>query len=204
MIVNVKYHLSSGALVALLAVSFLAAPVAAQIPDEFANLQVLPEDISRRELVGIMRNITAGLGVRCSHCPLTFQDRDNDYAAGDKAPKETAREMMAMVQAINGEHINRLTNCGDHNLEVGCVTCYSGRPQSATLDQEMTWAAEEGGYSALEARYNELREDYCGGGSYDFGPGPLEGVAQVMARDDADGDIEEALARGSGAGGSET
>ena len=37
-IVDVRYYLSSGALVALLAVSFLAAPVAAQIPDEFTNL----------------------------------------------------------------------------------------------------------------------------------------------------------------------
>lgn len=185
-IVDVRYHLSSGALVALLAVSFMATPVAAQIPDEFTNLRVLPEDISRRELVRIMRNFTAGLGVRCSYCHLTFQDRDDDYAADDRAPKETAREMMAMVQAINGDHINRLANRGDHNLEVGCITCHSGRPQPATLDQEMTWAAEEGGYSALEARYNELREEYFGGGSYDFGPRPLEKVAQALARDDAE------------------
>jgi len=157
-----------------------------QIPDEFTNLQVLPDDISRRQLIGAMRSFTGSLGVRCSHCHVELTNGDDDYAADDKAPKETAREMMAMVQAINGDHINHLANRGDHNLEVSCITCHSGRPQPATLGQELTWAAEEGGYSAVEARYNELREEYFGGGSYDFGPGPLEGVAQVMARDDAD------------------
>ena len=185
MIVDVRYHLTAGALVAFLAVAFMATPVAAQIPDEFTNLQVLSEDISRRELVGIMRAFTGALGVRCTHCHVELPSGDDDFAADDKASKETARAMMAMVQAINGEHINRLANRGDHNLEVGCITCHSGRPQPATLDQEMTWAAEAGGYSALEARYNELREEYFGRGSYDFGPRPLERVAQTMARDDA-------------------
>lgn len=191
MIVDVRFPLRVGAAAALLALALTAVPVAAQgIPDDFTNLEVLPEDISRRELVGIMRRFSGALGVRCTHCHTVSDDLDSpddDFASDEKAPKEKARAMMAMVQAINGDHISRLVNRGEHNLEVGCITCHSGRPQPATLEQEVTWAMEEGGFEALRARYDELREEYFGRGAYDFGPRPLERVAQAVARSDSQG-----------------
>src|SRR5688500_13932467 len=39
-----------------------------QIPTEFKNLQVLPKDISRADLVQTMRQVATDLGVRCTHC----------------------------------------------------------------------------------------------------------------------------------------
>jgi len=45
-----------------------ASPARAEIPDEFTNLEVLPEDITRGELVSIMRGFAGALGVRCNHC----------------------------------------------------------------------------------------------------------------------------------------
>ena len=85
-------------------------PVAqAQIPEEFTNLKVLPEDISKGELVGIMRGMAGGLGVRCNHC---HQGPDNlqgmDFATDDKESKRTARAMMIMMNAINKDHLAKL------------------------------------------------------------------------------------------------
>ena len=101
MIVDVRFPLRVGAAAALLALALTAVPVpvAAQgIPDDFTNLEVLPEDISRRELVGIMRRFSGALGVRCTYCHTVSDDLDSpddDFASDEKAPKEKARAMMA-------------------------------------------------------------------------------------------------------------
>src|SRR5688500_19371611 len=43
---------------------------------EFKNLQVLPPDITRDQLMATMRSFTRGLGVRCNHCHVvTATDR---------------------------------------------------------------------------------------------------------------------------------
>ena len=190
MIVDVRFQLHAGAVAGLLALAFMAVPAATQgIPDEFTNLEVLPDDISRRELIGVMRGFSGGLGVRCTHCHTVsdnFDSPDDDFASDEKPAKGKARAMMAMVQAINGDHIGQLANRGEHELEVGCITCHAGRAQPATLDQEMAWAAEDGGLDALEMRYNELRDRYFGRGSYDFGSRSLERVAQAMVRNDSE------------------
>ena len=46
---------------------------------------------------------------------------------------------------------------------------------------------EDGGLEALRARYDELREEYFGRGAYEFGPRPLERVAEAVARGDSQG-----------------
>ncbi len=56
---------------AILATFVLAAPQtsAAQFPpDSAVNLEVLPQDIEIRALIGIMRDFAIGLGVRCQFC----------------------------------------------------------------------------------------------------------------------------------------
>jgi hypothetical protein len=50
--------------VALLCVA--AAPLVAQVPDEFTNLTVFPKDIGKRELIGAMRSFSGALGARCN------------------------------------------------------------------------------------------------------------------------------------------
>ena len=51
--------------VALMLVAGLAV---GQIPDEFQNLQVLPKDVEKRQLVDLMKSFCAALDVRCTHC----------------------------------------------------------------------------------------------------------------------------------------
>src|SRR5690349_19410008 len=59
------------------------------------NLKILkPEDLRNR----VMQQYTQALGVNCMHCHV-----QGDFAADDKAQKETARKMIAMVNDINGK-----------------------------------------------------------------------------------------------------
>ncbi len=175
----------------LLATAFASAPSSsaaqARIPDEFTNLRILPEDIQRRELVGIMRNFTFQLGVgRCSFCHKVsdgLDQPDDDFASDDKATKRKARAMLQMVQAINENHIAQLPDRGDPNIEVTCVTCHAGTNRPTTLAQEVTWALADSDIEAMRARYAELRERYFGMGAYNFGTRTLEGVARSLLND---------------------
>src|ERR1043165_4896341 len=75
------------------------------IPDKFTNLQVLPKDISRAELVGLMKGFTGQTGTRCSYCHLGEESNDlstYDFASDARPAKAAARKMMLMVRAING------------------------------------------------------------------------------------------------------
>ena len=61
---SVRSTLASTVLACLLG----AFPAAAQIPDEFSNVQILPKDIPKQQMVEIMRNFSMSLGVRCEFC----------------------------------------------------------------------------------------------------------------------------------------
>lgn len=184
MMIDVKRRGRGLAALAMTALALLPALVSAQgIPEEYTNLKILPEGIQRNELVDIMRGFATGLGVRCSHCHMVsngLDSPDDDFSSDEKPTKLKARVMLQMVQAINQDHIPNLPDRTEPNLEVGCVTCHAGRPRPTTLVQEMTWAIEDGGEDAMRARYAELREQYYGRGTLDFGAGTLVTVAQAM------------------------
>src|SRR5260221_10690161 len=66
-----------------------------QAPPPPQNLQILPKDISREQLLGTMRGFTAGLGVQCNYCHIQEgRGGRNDFATDEKQPKKAARVMM--------------------------------------------------------------------------------------------------------------
>ena len=76
----------------------------AQEQEGYTNLQVLPSDVSRGQLMSVMRGFTGALGVRCSTCHIGEEGQPlstYDFASDDKAAKLKAREMMRMVRTIN-------------------------------------------------------------------------------------------------------
>jgi hypothetical protein len=165
--------------------SFLgAAGVAAQIPEEFTNLQVLPADIGQRELVGMMRGFAGNLGVRCSYCH-TVSDQlnqpDDDFAADDKATKRKARLMLQMVGRINDETLAQLPDRTSPNVSVTCGTCHGGISRPMPIDQEVEHIITGEGVDAALARYGELRERYHGSRAYDFSFRPLNALAERLA-----------------------
>ena len=88
-----------------------ATRLAAQVPDEFTNLKVSAQDISKERLTAVMRGFTEALGVRCSTCHVGEEGQPlgtYDFASDDKPMKLKAREMLRMVQAINGDFLANL------------------------------------------------------------------------------------------------
>jgi hypothetical protein len=144
---------------------------------EFLNLKVLPDDITRPELIGIMRGFAQGLGVRCQHCHVGEEGKplsDFDFVSDAKPAKRQARVMLELVQRINRKVLPEVVVAGGDEaaarpaLEVTCVTCHHGQLRPQTLQQALQAANAQGGTEAVVARYRELREEYYGGWTYDF------------------------------------
>jgi hypothetical protein len=99
------------------------------IPETFTNLQVLPKDITRAQLVPIMRSFSIQLDVPCEHCHLG-EGRDLskfDFASDVRPAKATARKMMALVSAINGPLLEGVGEPAAPGApKVTCFTCHRG------------------------------------------------------------------------------
>jgi hypothetical protein len=99
-------------------------------PNEYKNLQVLPKDISTKDLQKIMVDeFQDGLGVTCGYCHA--QEKDGslhfDYASDEKPAKQIARKMMLMSIEINKNYfqVDRPV-FGSDVLSVTCITCHQG------------------------------------------------------------------------------
>jgi len=105
-----KFAPRSGVLAALVFAATLAPSIArAQWPpDSLVNLEVLPKDIETRELVNIMAGFTRALGVRCQFCHVGEEGMplaQFDFPSDEKPTKGKAREMIRMVETINGDYL---------------------------------------------------------------------------------------------------
>jgi hypothetical protein len=165
----------------------IAVPVSAQIPDEFTNLQVLPEEIGRQELLTVMRDFASALGVRCNHCHVGESGNSlegYDFASDEPEPKQVARAMMKMTYEINGK---LLPTTGRTSLtRVRCATCHGGLTNPVGLKDLLNQVIEDQGIDDAADRYRELRKKYYGSRAYDFGPAALIRVAEKLAETDQD------------------
>ncbi len=98
--------------------------------NEYKNLQVLPKDISTKDLQKIMVDeFQDGLGVTCGYCHA--QEKDGslhlDYASDEKPEKLISRKMMLMSIEINKNYfqVDRPA-LGSGVLSVTCITCHQG------------------------------------------------------------------------------
>ena len=90
-----------------------AEPTAEQ---KFKNIKVLT-GMPASQLMPVMHLMRASLGVRCDFCHVT---EGNRYDLDTKKEKETAREMIRMVFAINKDNFEGRT-------VVTCNTCHRGQ-----------------------------------------------------------------------------
>ena len=175
-----------------LAMLLAPAPAAAQIPDEFTNLQLIPKDIDQRELVMMMREFAGALGMRCWGCHVGEEGPSLagfDFASDDKKEKRVAREMMKMVDGIN-KTVEGIDTGHAGRITVTCATCHHGLEKPESLKDVLARVYEADGVDGALSRYQELREEYYGGSQYDFGVGPLNMMAERIGRG---GDTEDAL-----------
>jgi tetratricopeptide (TPR) repeat protein len=151
----------------------------AQMPDKFTNLQFFPKDIAKKELVSTMRGFSFALGVRCEHCHLQKADKTMDFAADDKQEKKTARLMLRMVTAINGDYISKvLTPTPPARVE--CVTCHHGLAEPRTINSVLLHTITTKDVNTAIAQYRDLRKQYYGTARYDFGETPLNILTEAL------------------------
>ncbi|GHN02530.1 hypothetical protein WSM22_40190 [Cytophagales bacterium WSM2-2] len=98
--------------------------------NDYANLQVLPKDISTKELQRIMVDeFQDGLGVGCGYCHATKKGTILlDYASDEKPEKEITRKMMRMTMDINKTHFGlEKVETVSSLMPVTCSTCHRGK-----------------------------------------------------------------------------
>lgn len=170
-------------------------PAQMQIPEKFTNLQILPKDMPREQLLGVMRRFTSSLGMRCDGCHVNKAQGGPpqfDFAADDKETKQVARGMMKMVGQINND-IGGMGRTLSQRNRVGCSTCHRGVSKPRSMSAELVAAIEAKGIDSAVTRYRELRERYYGRYAYDFGESSLVGVAEELAMDKKTAEAERLL-----------
>ncbi|HEX7284852.1 MAG TPA: c-type cytochrome [Candidatus Angelobacter sp.] len=175
-----------------LSLLFLSASILAQIPDKFTNLQVLPKDISKSDLVSMMRNFAGDLGVRCGYChvggdPNTL--KGVNFASDESDKKKNARLMLRMMQSINQDHLSKLGR--QPAARVSCGTCHRGLSQPRMIDAVLAESIGKDGPEAAIVLYRKLKTENYGNGKYDFSDIPLNRLGESLLQSDK---IKEATA----------
>jgi len=114
-----------------------AAPAAEKTAGEsFKNVQVL-KDVPASQFIPAMFFIAASLGVPCEHCHMTAENDPWPFEKDDKKEKQTAREMMKMMQAINDQNFAGVQ-------QVTCATCHQGHAEPVALPPIFPLGAKHG------------------------------------------------------------
>ncbi|HJR34693.1 MAG TPA: c-type cytochrome [Gemmatimonadales bacterium] len=161
---------------AALTLLLISAPVSGQAPgkwppDSLVNLRVIPKSTPVMQVVGMMRNLTGDLGVRCQFCHLGEEGQpleQFDFASDQKRTKAVARQMMLMVREINSR-LDTLPDRPTPLLQVTCGTCHRGASRPIPLAALMVETAQGSGADSAIAAYRTLRRRYYGRDAFDFG-----------------------------------
>jgi len=169
--------------VLLLACSLLIIQTSsAEDPDKLENLQVFPKDISKKELVTIMKTFTSGLGKRCNFCHVGEGTDEVPFifAADTKNTKKTARAMILMMRAINDQYLKNLPPGDEPRISVTCATCHHGQARPESIENILRAELNSKGIDSAIQKYRGLRTQFYGGDSYDFTAKPLNRVAEEL------------------------
>ena len=149
------------------------------LPPPMTNLQIIPKDTPRPQVLQQMQAMAASLGVQCNYCHvMEGRGGRTDMAADEKPTKKAARGMMLLAREINSKLPEAIGKAPEGTTRVGCATCHRGVPIPKQITDLVTDAAAAGGAAAGLARFRELREKFYGGQSYDFSENGLLATAQ--------------------------
>ena len=165
----------------------MVASANAQIPDKFTNLKVLPKDITKPDLIKIMRGYAGDLGVRCEHCHYAKTPGDfssMNFASDQKPEKDIARNMMRMAKGIN-ETLDKDFKSDPNHLKATCFTCHHGNEKPETIADAIVPVLQKDGADAAATRYRDLRKEYYGAAAYDFSEWALVETAEELRKDPA-------------------
>ncbi len=105
------------------------------------NLKVLPQDISKDSLIGLMKNYSAALGVKCNFCHVPKKDdpKKLDFPVDEKIEKEIARGMIKMTNDLNELYFKpHFPDPKPKQVHVvNCVLCHRGTADPEKYLSEM-------------------------------------------------------------------
>lgn len=107
----------------------VAAVKAPAPPNDFKNLQILPKNISQKQLDSIMESYNKALGVTCKFCHEELKTFPGglDYASDKEPMKNEARKMMRLTIDINKNYFYYdSTKRPEFLTVVTCNTCHRG------------------------------------------------------------------------------
>jgi len=162
-------------------------------PDSLVNVQVIPKTTQPIQVWGMMRSIAGALGVSCTFCHVgsdTAPLERIDFATDEKRNKLVARQMMRLVQEVNGR-LDTIPARPTPTVTVTCATCHRGLNRPVPLSMIITETATAAGADSAIRAYRALRDRYYGRDAYDFGEVSLNTAAFRTARA---GKIDDALA----------
>ena len=120
------------------------------------NLQVLPKDLTGRQVRDIMGTWAGSLGVKCEFCHTA--DAKNvgpngrprmDFANDSKPDKQIARIMYTMTQQMNKDYISKAMDLDKDGMgkPVTCGTCHRGHemPEDFVIPHEQRPGGPGGG-----------------------------------------------------------
>ncbi len=157
-------------------------------PDSLVNTQVIPHNTPVLDVIGIMRNFTSYLGVRCQFCHVGEEGMpldQFDFVKDEKRTKLVARQMMRMLEEINRRVDTLPGHEGHHDVTtalVTCGTCHRGVNRPVPLSTIVQDAATAGGADSALRAYKALRDRYYGRDAYDFGESSLNIAAFRLGR----------------------
>jgi len=135
------------------------------------NLQFFPKDMTGQQILPIMQNFNAALGVNCTYCHNSEPPVDNpknDFASDEKDTKKKARVMLQLARDVNMKLQAEMGKPAAELTNVQCVTCHRGVAIPKQLAAIMTETATKEGVNKAIAQYNDLRKRYYGAQAYDF------------------------------------
>jgi hypothetical protein len=109
------------AAVAAVAALVAAGPAAAQPPRRLPpleNIRVL-KGWDGAQVREEMRRMSDALAVKCDHCHV-----QGNFASDEKRPKQTARRMLELTMALNGQYFAAHVPA-ERESRLGRVTCYT-------------------------------------------------------------------------------
>lgn len=143
------------------------------------NLQILPKDISRPDLIARMQAFSQALGVRCQYCHVDEDPgRENDLASDEKPPKNKARAMMRLTADLNTKLPEAVNKPAADATRVQCITCHRGVAIPRQLAEIVTQTAADKGVPAALDQFRDLRKRYYGAQAYDFSDNGVIAIAQ--------------------------
>lgn len=158
-------HGVAAALLLFAGAAFAQAPAQQEAPK---NLKVLPKNWTREQVVQVMQNFTAALGVGCNFCHDLKQGQPPDFSSDAKKEKDMARAMMKIATDLNATLPKALGMEPKDTTRIQCITCHRGVPEPKQIGEILSKTSAEKGFPAAAAQYDELKTKFYGAQAYDF------------------------------------